>query len=452
MNHYMGFAEFHSFEEMLTKCTEKYREHILFKTYGQEWSYINFYQDVLRLLRTFSGLDTTYIQIATKHAYDFATAFFAAILAGKIVDLSDNKAMLSDTQMIDDAFEPIGKDNPCVIVRSSGTTSVSKGVVLSQRNLITELHALIRYKPFPEHEVYYHLLPYSHLFGLLGEFLIPFCTGGTVCFAEDNIQLFRHFSAFQPTYLLAPPAIVDAIAKLLETTDDYTRSTGGRLKKIIAGGAALHENSRKRLASYGIQVYTAYGLTECGPVISLERDGAILHGSVGQILPCCNVKIVDGEILVSGDTVMLGYFHDAKATARVIKDGWLHTGDLGYMDQNQFLFLTGRLSNLIVFENGEKLIPEALERRLDCLPGIMESLVLPKKAASDTSRTLVVIFVYADKESDINLLRSSVAEIANQFLPLALLESIQFVNEPFERNKIGKINRKKYQSHITAYI
>jgi len=459
----MSFVQFQSFREMLENCVKKYNDCIFFKTYGQQWTYGTFYQDVLKLSSTLSEFSTSTVKITSMHPVHFSIACFAAIIIGKTAILYDDETISSNIPAIDDTFvtqklnlrlasplplKNISDDQPCIIVRSSGTTSVSKGVVLSQKNLITQLNTLIRFKPFPEHEVYYHLLPYSHLFGLLGEFMIPFCTGGTVCFADDNIQLFHHFSVFKPTYLCVPPAVIDAIAKFLQTTHDYALSTGGKLKNIISGGATLNEETRNTLLTYGIQVYIAYGLTECSPVISIERDGKTLCGSVGQILPCCSVKIVNGEILVSGNTVMLGYLNDVSATETVIKDGWLHTGDMGYIDKNGFLFLTGRLSNLIVFENGEKLIPESLENEINCIPEVIESLVLAKRTGRSKSKIVIEILIYPKEGIISDSLSLKVKNIANRFISIGLLNDIRFLSEPLYRNSIGKIDRKNYMLRI----
>lgn len=253
---------------------------------------------------------------------------------------------------------------------------------------------------------------------------------------------------FKPTYLCIPPAIVDSIAKILQNTNDFAFATGGKLKTIISGGAFLHEETRSILSAYGIQVYIAYGLTECSPVISIERDGNILCGSVGQILPCCDVKIANDEILVSGDTVMLGYWNNPSATKSVIVDGWLHTGDMGYVDDNGFLFLTGRISNLIVFENGEKLIPESLENEINCITEVIESLVIAKRTGRNKSKIVIEILIYPRERIATDSLLLKVKDIANRFIPAGLLNNIYFLSEPLRRNSIGKIDRKNYKVRI----
>lgn len=459
----MSYVSFQSFSEMLEKCTLEYKDHTLFKTHNKNWTYSSFFQDVLYLADVLSSTKQIYVKIEAVHPYLFSASYFATVIVGKIAVLTEEVTDPEGILFINDSFisEKIKNrsktnynileidDNlPCTIIQSSGTTSFSKGVMLSHKNLLTELKMLIHYKPFPENEVYYHLLPYSHLFGLLGEFLIPFCTGGTICFSENALTLYRNFMEFKPTYLCIPPAIVDSIAKILQNTNDFAFATGGKLKTIISGGAFLHEETRSILSAYGIQVYIAYGLTECSPVISIERDGNILCGSVGQILPCCDVKIANDEILVSGDTVMLGYWNNPSATKSVIVDGWLHTGDMGYVDDNGFLFLTGRISNLIVFENGEKLIPESLENEINCITEVIESLVIAKRTGRNKSKIVIEILIYPRERIATDSLLLKVKDIANRFIPAGLLNNIYFLSEPLRRNSIGKIDRKNYKVRI----
>ena len=330
---------------------------------------------------------------------------------------------------------------PAVVVMSSGTTSVSKGVMLTQRNLIVELQALIQYKPFRENGIYFHMLPYSHLFGLLGEFLIPYYTGGTVCFSEHKLDLFRDLSRFKPTYLLVPPAIVDSIAKLLDTVPDPSAVTGGQLSTVITGGAFLNEQSRIALKKHGINVYIAYGLTECSPVISIERDGMERAGSVGQILPICNVKIENGEILVSGETVMKGYFNDTQATNSVIYDGYLHTGDLGYIADG-YLYLTGRISNLIVFDSGEKLVPEQVEEDLSRIPWISESLVVRSTVASEIR---IRVYCVLSEGTTAEESTTAIKQVVTKHVLPCYIDRIVFCHTPLKRNAIGKTDRKAYE-------
>ncbi len=450
----------YSFYELLESCSFQYSKRVLFETYGRSYTYKEFYTDVLKVSRNISSVKYDYYCIDTNSAYLFGVAFFSIVISGKTALLLNNEVNKNDDICFldDDDIKSImltcsmeklilskaDIDKPCVIIGSSGTTSVEKGVMLSQRNLLVELETLISFKPFPEHETYLHILPYNHLYGLLGEFLIPFSTGGKICFSEDKLGLFSNLNVFKPTYLFAPPAIVETIVKRLEYNGDFACATGGRLKAIIAGGSFLKVELREILSSYGVQIYVAYGLTECSPVISIERDNAVLKGSVGQIIPCCNVKIIDGEITVTGSTVMLGYWNDPEATEKVLYDGVLHTGDMGYIDDKGYLFLTGRKTNLIVLENGKKLIPEKIEAALEAKENISEALV----AEADTDSGIKInVFIFPKSGTETgDVKHDEIKNILSDFFSPALLGKIICETEPLKRNTLGKLNRKYYKN------
>ena len=145
---------------------------------------------------------------------------------------------------------------------------------------------------------------------------------------------------------------------------------------------------------------------------------------------------------------MLGYWNDSSATEAVLIDGWLHTGDIGYIDDNGYLFLTGRISNLIVFENGEKLIPESLENEINCIPEVIESLVLSKRIGQNKSKIVIEILIYPKEYVVSDFLSLKVKNIANRFISDGLLNSIRFLSKPLQRNSIGKIDRKSYMLRI----
>lgn len=454
--------EVNSFSDLLEINIKKYNNLILFKTYDKEWTYQQFYVDVMKIADYINGISQQYIRIDIGYAYYFAISFYASVMMGKTAVLCDAKeyenadsvfvmsedevlSIISNEEKPERFFSQSDNNAPCVIVRSSGTTSVSKGVMLSQNNLITELKMLIPFKPFPEKQVYFHILPYYHLFGLLGEFLIPLCTGSTVCFSSNNLELFKNLSVFKPTFMHAPPAIIESIVRILVHTDNFVAATGGRLKTIISGGAYLNDKNREILNNYGVNVYVAYGLTECSPVISVERDGMERTGSVGQILPGCDVKIVDDEIVVSADTVMLGYWNDEESTKKVIHDGYLYTGDMGYIDDEGYLFLKGRISNLIVFENGQKIIPENIEKCLDKITNVEESLVTSVKK---NTKTKINIYACVNNNID-NTVKDSIdreiKDILKDFVDVGFLNEIIYQAAPLKRNHMGKIDRNYYR-------
>ncbi len=154
-----------------------------------------------------------------------------------------------------------------------------------------------------------------------------------------------------------------------------TKEFGGNLKYMICGGAYLDKKYVKFFRSLGIEILNGYGITECSPVVSVNRNHHYKDGSVGQIVRNGKVKIVDGEIAFKSDSVMLGYYKDEAATKKVIKNGWFYTGDFGYLDKDNFLFITGRKKNLIILSNGENISPETIEEVLMRDKGVCEVII-----------------------------------------------------------------------------
>ena len=166
---------------------------------------------------------------------------------------------------------------------------------------------------------------------------------------------------------------IDIRRKLLH---DVHAFFGGRLKTIIAGGAFLNPVLVGQFRSLGIKVLQGYGTTECSPIIAVNRDHYHKDKAVGPVLPCCRVRIDEsGQILVQGDNVMIGYLDDPEATAEAFDDGWYKTGDLGYLDKDGFLYVTGRLGDLIVLKNGKNIMPAEIEMKLLESPLIAEAVV-----------------------------------------------------------------------------
>jgi long-chain acyl-CoA synthetase len=153
---------------------------------------------------------------------------------------------------------------------------------------------------------------------------------------------------------------------------------GGRLHTVLCGGAALDPALIRFYKALGIEILQGYGITECSPVVSVNRPEKNVIGSVGHCLPCCEVRILDREICVRGDSVSPGYYKDPEATAESFRDGWFHTGDLGRMDDRGNLFFEGRIKNLIVLANGENVSPEELEEKLYQAEGILDAVVYEK--------------------------------------------------------------------------
>lgn len=439
-----------SFYDFMARIRDWYGTMIAFKSEEHEWSYEDIYRMVLNVSSVIKSKQLIYCIDVTDPVL-FFVVFMAVTISGNIAWLSENaeceqyiyisdnevKEMLKNSNVyeIEDKYD---KGKVSVVAQSSGTTSISKGVMLSQNNILTDMVAGVREYDYPRGAIYYKVLPYQHLFGLVADLLGPLYSGGTICYSRDSLNLFKYLNFFKPTHMNLPPVIVYMIEKMLLSSSNLEKTTGGKLKKIMCAGASIEQESINVLKKYGIDVFVAYGLTECSPCISMNSEMNHKDGSVGKILQGVNVKIEDNEILISGNTVMLGYWNDQRATDEVYKNGWLKTGDLGYMDTDGFLYLTGRKSNLIVFEDGTKLSPENFESEINSIEGVKECLVY---SAVKNGRTIINVKVVVETNQEVHII-NRVKEIANKMQLSSKLREIEVVENELPKNKLGKIIRK----------
>lgn len=443
-----------SFVDFLEYISSHFSNHIAFKNYEKEWTYSMLYQDICRLNSYFISGSQQFYYIAIQHPYYFCVSFFSIIISGKTAILESKSDLALETvEIIDEQkihqiiasshisnlSHTYNRDACCVIAQSSGTTSIAKSVMLSQRNLLSDMRAGMQCCLFPEKAVYYHVLPYSHLFGIVADLLGPLYSGATITFSDNNLNFFKDMQYFCPTHMNLPPIMISTIEKMIFSSKQGIKNTGGRLKKIISAGAALDEKCRISLEKYGIYVFSAYGLTECSPCISINRDRASKPNSAGQILPCCKVAIINEEIVVHGENVMLGYWNDVNSTNIVMQNGWLHTGDLGYLDEDGFLFLTGRKSNLIVFEDGTKMIPEQIEKDILLIDNIQECLITKVQKNHRTMLKLTIVLV---NHLGVEMVSNKIYDYFKIHGLTDKLGEISFSTDKLPRNSLGKIIRK----------
>ncbi len=260
-------------------------------------------------------------------------------------------------------------DQLCTILFTSGTTGISKGVMLSHRNLAENATCLDM--KIPVGNVSLTLLPINHVYCLTMDIIKGMYVGSTICINDSIMHVQRNLKLYQPDMVLMVPMVIESFyAKLKAAGDQLPKEEiaklafGGKLKTICSGGAYLNPDYVEKFAEYGITILQGYGMTECAPVIcnNLEWDNKV--GSVGKLLPNCEAKIVDDEIWVKGSSVMLGYYKMPEETAEALEDGWLKTGDLGYIDEDNFVYITGRKKNLIILANGENVSPEEIENQI----------------------------------------------------------------------------------------
>ncbi len=267
----------------------------------------------------------------------------------------------------------------CTIMFTSGTTGKSKGVMLTHRNLAENATCLDM--KIPERTVILTVLPIHHAYCLSMDILKGISLGSVICINDSLIRVAKNIKLFEPEMILMVPLMIETLAKKLEETSWLPPAIvkgkvfGKQFHTICSGGAYLNPAYLELFEKYGITILQGYGMTECAPVISNNVSWNIRKDSVGQLLPNCEAKTVDGELWVRGSSVMQGYYKMPEETADALKDGWLVTGDLGYVDEERFVYLTGRKKNLIITKNGENVSPEEVENRIGLQRLVQEILV-----------------------------------------------------------------------------
>lgn len=275
-------------------------------------------------------------------------------------------------------FQP-DPDQLCTIMFTSGTTGKSKGVMLTHRNLAVNATCLDM--KIPERNVVLSVLPVHHAYCLTMDILKGLYIGSIICINDSLLRVAKNIKLFRPNMILMVPLMIETMAKKLEDAAGLPVEIvkqevfGEQFDTICSGGAYLPPAMIDLFNKYGITILQGYGMTECAPVISTNRPWNINADSVGQLMPNCEAKVVDEEIWVRGSSVMQGYYKMPEETAETLEDGWLKTGDLGYVDEDGFVFLTGRKKNLIITKNGENVSPEELENKIGEQRLVQEVLV-----------------------------------------------------------------------------
>ncbi len=270
-------------------------------------------------------------------------------------------------------FPDVPADRLAAIVYTSGTTGKSKGVMLLNSNYID--NAMCQDNESTPDDTVLSVLPIHHIYCFTCDILLSLRYGSTLCFNDSMMHIPQNLKRFAPTIMLIVPMIAETMYKQIKAAAAARPEVpvamiaqsvfGGRLKTIYSGGAYLRPELQKAYIEMGFNMAQGYGMTECSPRISTaDPADKECAGDVGVIVNGCTVKTVDGEILVKSPSVMAGYYKDETETAEALTpDGWLRTGDLGYVDEKNRVFITGRKKNLIILSNGENVSPEELENK-----------------------------------------------------------------------------------------
>lgn len=372
----------------------------------------------------------------------------------------------------------------CVVISyTSGTSGFTKGVMIPERSLVSNIVYAQDHMPLqPGHKIV-SFLPMAHVYGLLFEFLFPVTLGCHITFLSKMPSpqvITMAFGKIQPHLILSVPLVIEKIYKkrilptiekpvmkillaipgvsgliLKKVREKLVATFGGRFFEIVIGGAPLSADVEKFFRRIRFPFTIGYGMTECGPLISYEAWNKTMPASAGRLVDRMEVRIdsedpfnVVGEIQVKGQNVMLGYYKNEKATQEAFtEDGWLRTGDLGIIDERNFIFIKGRSKNMILGPSGQNIYPEEIEAKLTNMPYVAECVVI------DRNHKLVAL-VYPDKEAMNNdhVAESQLTEIMqenlkklNHELPrYENITEIKLVDEEFEKTPKKNIKRFKY--------
>ena len=313
-------------------------------------------------------------------------------------------------------------DALCTIMFTSGTTGKSKGVMLSHRNLAE--NATCFDMKIPPRTTALSVLPIHHAYCLTMDFLKGLSIGADICINDSLLRVAKNIKLFQPNMILMVPLMIETMAKKLEDAEglpvDLVKKEvfGEQFTTICSGGAYLNPAYIDLFAKYGVTIQQGYGMTECSPVISTNVSWNIRKDSVGQLIPNCEAKTVEEELWVRGSSVMMGYYKMPEETVQTLtEDRWLRTGDLGYVDQEGFVYLTGRKKNLIITKNGENVSPEELENKIGEHRLVQEILVRESEGVIEAE--IFPDHEYAQKKEikDIRAVLQEVIDTYNQGAP-----------------------------------
>lgn len=388
---------------------------------------------------------------------------------------------------------PIDPHAMALLVFTSGTTGKGKGVMLSQNAFLSDLSSIIPYMDFGKKTV--GVLPPHHTFGssvmLIGHMMI----GSEIYMSAGLRYVAKELKEQEPEHLVIVPLYLETfyrrimanlkekkkeklVARMIKASNamlkvgidvraklfsEIRAAFGGKVKMIISGGAPINPEILNFFEAIGISTLNGYGITECAPIIAVNRSKNPVPGSVGHVLDIDTVKIDhpnedgEGEIWVTGPNVMLGYYKNEKATAEAIdEDGYFKTGDYGKLDKNNVLYITGRKKNLIILSNGKNVYPEEIENELVAVPGVIDIIVYEGQSKRGMEHNAIVAEVYPDKDyiqkNNVTDIKAHLQKYVDNYnrtaVPYKKIGVLKVREEEFPKNTLRKIMRFKLDMSI----
>ena len=419
------------------------------------------------------------------------------ICMDEIEDYEDVQALINEGQdLIEDGMEdymnlPIDKDAMAILLFTSGTTSMAKAVMLSHYNITYDIYSMMQVEDIRHGDVNMAFLPYHHTFGATGQ-LLMIAAGATTTYCEGLKYIQKNIAEYKVSVFVCVPLLIESIYKRIMATvkkegkekklqtgiklsrallkigidrrrqlfKDIHEQLGGNLRYVISGASALDPVAAQGFADIGILAYQGYGMTEASPCIAAETSEEHKAGSIGLAMPGIEVAIDNpneegiGELIARGPNVMLGYYENEEETAEVLKDGWLHTGDLARLDNDGYIYICGRKKNVIVLKNGKNVYPEELETLIANLPYVEDSMVFgePKRDDDEKDLALCAKIVYnkdmmkdiygLENPAEIQAVIKKDIDAINEELPVyKQMLRLRVTDEPMIKTTTGKVKR-----------
>ena len=358
--------------------------------------------------------------------------------------LSFSKALEKGSELDPSAFwaEQSDPNELKLLVYTSGTTGFSKGVMLSEHNLVSSVYYGLMVSTV--YDTGLSLLPYHHTYEAVSDILVSFHHHSTLCINESLPAILKNLVIYKPSYVYVVPAIAESMYKRIiknirkqgmeEQFNELVKKSnelraqgidkrreffgfilegfGGKLKKIVCGGAPIRPEVAKFFDDIGLDLINGYGITECSPLVCANHDMYNDFRTVGIKLPCIEWRIDQpndegiGEICVKGDIVMIGYYKQPELTAEVLKDGWFYTGDYGYINEKDQLVISGRKKNVIVLNNGKNVYPEEIESYIQDIDYVNEVVVSGETDKDGNESSLTAEVFLEEKKTPAEVLKS----------------------------------------------
>lgn len=409
--------------------------------------------------------------------------------------ISQGKEMVKNG---DDSFLNIELDPEefKVLIFTSGTTSNSKGVMLCNRNLAENINAVSPYVEIFESDRFFSVLPLHHTYESTIGFLLPMAKGCSIAVCQGLKYIVPNLKETNPTAMLAVPLLVENLYKKINQTIEKSKKTalvnsmmhitnalknvgvdikrkvfseihenlGGNIRIIVSAAAPIDMKIGKWVEDLGITFLQGYGLTETAPIAALTPDYNTKVGSAGKAVVCAEIKIDnpnengEGEVLIKSETLMIGYYEDQKATDEVIEvdeegNRWFHSGDVGYLDEEGFLYITGRIKNVIVTQNGKNIYPEEIELMLGEVSEIQECMVYGKEVEGEKELIITVKVIpnmeeitehYGENLSDEkihDIIWDKIKEVNHKLTSYKAIKKLEIKKDEFEKTTTMKIKR-----------